>query len=179
MTGAAARKGCGPFHLVRTLGRVKRKSRLGAFVHVRPIKGCNFVAYHATYAGRVAGIKERGLRPGPKNDIWLTTDPKFASAHAASRAAQEGCPDAPLSLLRVRVTASGACPIYRPIGKGRSKLFMTHTPIPASNILQTMPVDKDGVAEGRARGLNRAKKRKRVTPTQCPPPVTLHGGRRR
>jgi hypothetical protein len=151
---------------------------VGRFVAVRPFKACDFSAYHGTYSARAAGIRQEGLRPAaPRGAIWLSASPKFAAAHAAYRAALDGCAGAPITVLKIRVKGeAGACPVFRPLKKpGVPGLFVTPIRIPPERILSGVPADPRALAAGHARARARLRKMRRPRPVSCPPPVMLLG----
>jgi hypothetical protein len=141
----------------------------GAFKKQRPFKRCDLTAYHGTYAARMGSIVKKGLTPGRKGEVWLARSAKAAAAHAARKAAEEGCPQEPIALVKVRVVGSATeCPVYRPTHRFGVALYMTTSPIPASRILEVVLPDPKAVAEGHARA--RRGKRFRKSGAVCPPP---------
>jgi hypothetical protein len=157
--------------------------RLGKWVEVQPFGKCDFVGYHGTYKLRASLIKRDGLRVGTRG-IWFTRSPKYAFEHIAKRAVMEGCPNEPITVLKVRIVGSaGHCPVYRPLrAKSLPEFYMTDEPIPPARILGEVAKTRTNTAainKGRAAGFKRLKKEKKPRPVACPPPVELQGRRKR
>lgn len=155
-----------------------QRKRLSAFVRVRPFPACDFVAYHGTYAARADSITWRGIRPGPRGNVWLASEPKWAWEHAAWRAAQDGCEKAPLTVLKVRVVADpDKCPVFRPVHPANiPEVYATPVAIPAERILGHEKPDRAAIERGIRRGRTRRMKSGART---CPPPVVFQGRRSR
>jgi len=160
----------------------RRRRQLGKWVEVQPFGKCDFVGYHGTYKLRASLIKKQGLRKGPRGDIWFTRSPNYAAEHIAKRAVREGCPDEPLTILKVRIVGTKEhCPVYRPLrSPNLPEFYMTSEPIPPERILGEVPQTKGvkaGIERGRAAGFQRLKKERKPRPVACPPPVELSGRR--
>lgn len=141
----------------------------GAFKRSRPFGRCNFTAYHGTYAARMGSIVKKGLTLGRMGEVWLARSPRVAAAHAARKAAEEGCPQEPIAVVKVQVVGSEKhCPVYRPTHRFGVALYMTTSPVPPQRILEVILPDPRAVAEGYARA--RRGKRFRKTGAVCPPP---------
>lgn len=162
----------------------RRGKQLGKWVEVQPFGKCDFIGYHGTYKLRASLIKKQGLRTSTKRGIWFTRSPKYAFEHIAKRAVMEGCPNEPITVLKVRIVGTADhCPVYRPLrAKSLPEFYMTDEPIPPARILgevgRTGP-NLQAINKGREAGFARLKKVKKPQPVACPPPVELQGRRGR
>jgi hypothetical protein len=162
--------------------RRSQLGRLGKWVKVQPLGKCDFIGYHGTYRLRAGLIRKEGLRVAGRG-IWFTTNPAYAYQHIAKRAVMEGCPEEPITVLKIRVLGrEDRCPVWKPL-KAHSlpDFYMTSEPIPKSRILSEVPPNQPAIKRGRDAGFKRLKKVKKPRPIACPPPVELQGrrGRRR
>lgn len=160
------------------MSRKPSRQRLGAFVRVRPFPACDFIAYHGTYAQRADSITWRGIKRGPRGNVWLASSPEWAAEHAAWRAAQDGCERAPLTVLKVRVVADpDKCPVFRPVHPANiPEVYAVPSAIPPEQILGPVKVSRAAVERGIKRGLKR--RRRRPHGATCPPKIELTGRRR-
>lgn len=135
------------------------------FVRVRPTDECVFTAYHGTYTARAGAIEREGLRPGRDGHVWLAASAAGAWEHIASRRIGQGCPDEPITVLKVRVHAGASCPVFRPVRPGAAKVYITPVAIPSVQVLERTPVNKAAITRGKKRG------RPTKPAASCPPKV--------